>query len=89
MCVDVCWDNGPTSWRSTDNDMRSTNELVPLVDDQTPDRGDSVTRAPISQQTGQRQPVVVDIPISPCRAVSSPKHAGGHRREARRASDIA
>ena len=60
--------------------LRSTNE------DETPDGGSSVIRAPISQQTGRRQPDVVDI------LMSSPKHAARDteaRRDERRTEPCA
>ena len=62
--------------------LRSTNELVTFADDQTLVGGDSGTRAPISQQISLRQPDVVDIPMSPCPRLNTPR--GTPRRDKRR-----
>ena len=59
--------------------------MVPIADDQTPVGSDSVTRAPIFQQTGQRQDVV-DIPMSPCPRLKPPR--GTPRRDERRAEPV-
>ena len=69
-------------YRRNRRQLRSTNELVPIADDQKPAGGDSVTRAPISQQTGKRQPDVVDIPMSPCPRLGTTR--GTPRRHERR-----
>ena len=74
------------TYRRNRQQLRSTNEMVPIADDQTPVGSDSVTRAPISQQTGQRQPDVVDIPMSPCPRLNTPR--GTPRRDERRAEPV-
>ena len=79
------------NYRRNRRQLRSTNEMVPIADDQTPDDqtpvgSDSVTRAPISQQTGQRQPDVVDIPMLPCPRLNTPR--GTSSRDERRAEPV-
>ncbi|RLJ22807.1 hypothetical protein DJ031_00235 [bacterium endosymbiont of Escarpia laminata] len=69
------------TYRRNRRQLRATNESAPSVTvahDVTPDVGDSVPRAMISNPTGQRQPaVVVDIPLSPCPRPNTPRGTPG------------